>query len=240
MRFAWTSRDVLRNANQNVLMGRLMAIPAYENYYFEQIVKVAMLAGGDGGWLQQEATREYNQIQQAAYADPKQANGYYWASFIAATTLVSTPRPRWWCRLPGDRTPFVLGDIAAYGYQLPSNYPNLNNGGVVNAAAGVATAAGGLASIYGTNMGSGANTTVYINGYAAPVFYASPSQFNVQVPWEATGLAPFGVIVNGAPSNVQFATVSTYSPGVFMVSSYRGRDYSRRRQPGVAPVRGRE
>jgi len=67
-------------------------------------------------------------------------------------------------------------------------------------------------------MGSGANTTVYINGYAAPVFYASPSQFNVQVPWEATGLAPFGVIVNGAPSNVQFATVSTYSPGVFMVS----------------------
>jgi len=68
--FAWTSRDVLRNANQNVLMGRLMAIPAYENYYFEQIVKVAMLAGGDGGWLQQEATREYNQIQQAAYADP--------------------------------------------------------------------------------------------------------------------------------------------------------------------------
>jgi uncharacterized protein (TIGR03437 family) len=215
--FAWTSRDVLRNANQNVLMGRLMAIPAYENYYFEQIVKVAMLAGGDGGWLQQEATREYNQIQQAAYADPNKLYGYLGIlyscdnpCFDAAAALVVS--------FAGDRTPFVLGDIAAYGYQLPSNYPNLNNGGVVNAAAGVATAAGGLASIYGTNMGSGANTTVYINGYAAPVFYASPSQFNVQVPWEATGLAPFGVIVNGAPSNVQFATVSTYSPGVFMVS----------------------
>ena len=215
--FAWTSRDVLRNANQNVLMGRLMAIPAYENYYFEQIVKVAMLAGGDGGWLQQEATREYNQIQQAAYADPNKLYGYLGIlyscdnpCFDAAAALVVS--------FAGDRTPFVLGDIAAYGYQLPSNYPNLNNGGVVNAAAGVATAAGGLASIYGTNMGSGDNTTVYINGYAAPVFYASTLQFNVQVPWEATGFAPFGVIVNGAPSNVQFATVSTYSPGVFMVS----------------------
>jgi uncharacterized protein (TIGR03437 family) len=38
------------------------------------------------------------------------------------------------------------------------------------------------------------------------------------VPWEATGYAPFGMIVNGAPSNLQDATVSTYSPGVFMVS----------------------
>jgi uncharacterized protein (TIGR03437 family) len=71
-------------------------------------------------------------------------------------------------------------------------------------------------------MGSGDNTTVYINGYAAPVFYASPGQFNVQVPWEATGFAPFGVIVNGAPSNVQFATVSTYSPGVFAITHADG------------------
>jgi len=36
-------------------------------------------------------------------------------------------------------------------------------------------------------MGSGDNTTVYINGLAAPVFYASPGQFNIQVPWEVTG-----------------------------------------------------
>jgi uncharacterized protein (TIGR03437 family) len=215
--FSWTERPVLRNATQNMLMGRLMAIPEYEKYYFEAIVKVAMLAGGDGGWLQQEATREYNQIQQAAYADPNKLYenlGYLLpcdnACFAADAALVMT--------FAADRTRFVLSDMAADGYQLPSNYPTLNDGGVVNAAALVATAAGGLASIYGSNMGSGDNTTVYINGYAAPVFYASPGQFNVQVPWEATGYAPFGMIVNGAPSNLQDATVSTYSPGVFMVS----------------------
>jgi uncharacterized protein (TIGR03437 family) len=215
--FSWTGRPVLRNAYQNVLMGRLMAIPAYENYYFEQIVKVAMLAGGDGGWLQQEATREYNQIQQAAYADPNKLYGSLGnllpcdnACFDAGAALVET--------FAAARTPFVLSDIAADGYQLPSTYPDLNNGGVVNAAVAVATAAGGLASIYGSNMGSGANTTVYINGYAAPVFYASPLQFNVQVPWEATGFAPFGMVVNGAPSNIQFASVNTYSPGVFQFS----------------------
>jgi uncharacterized protein (TIGR03437 family) len=219
--FAWTSRAVLRNADQNVLMRRLMAIPEYEKYYFEAVAKAAMLAGGAGGWLQQEATREYNQIQQAAYADPNKLYGYLGnlyscdnPCFDAAAALVVS--------FAGDRTPFVLGDIAADGYQLPSNYPKLADGGVVNAAVVEATAAGGMASIYGCNMGSGDNTTVYINGYAAPVFYASPGQFNVQVPWEATGFAPFGVIVNGAPSNVQFATVSTYSPGVFAITHADG------------------
>ena len=219
--FDWIERPVLRNADQNVLMRRLMAIPDYQKYYFEAIVKAAMLAGGDGGWMQQEATREYNQIQQAAYADP---NKLYLntgqllpcsnACFDAAAAFVQA--------FPTQRTRFVLSDIAADGYQLPSNYPKLNDGGVVNAAVFAATAAGGLASIYGSNMGNGDNTTVYINGYAAPVFYASPGQFNVQVPWEATGFAPFGMIVNGAPSNLQNATVATYSPGIFMVSPTAG------------------
>jgi len=65
------------------------------------------------------------------------------------------------------------------------------------------------------------------------VFFASPGQFNVQVPWEATGLASFGIVVNGAPSNVQFVNVNTYSPDVFMISPALARDYSRGRQPGV-------
>ena len=219
--FDWIERPVLRNADQNVLLRRLMAIPDYQKYYFEAIVKAAMLAGGDGGWMQQEATREYNQIQQAAYAD---TNKLYLntgnllpcsnACFDAAVAFVQA--------FPAQRTRFVLSDIAADGYQLPSNYPTLNDGGVVNAAVFANTGAGGLASIYGSNMGNGDNTTVYINGYAAPVFYASPGQFNVQVPWEATGYAPFSMIVNGAPSNVQTATVSTYSPGVFAITHADG------------------
>ena len=121
-----------------------------------------------------------------------------------------------------DRTPFVISDMAADGYQLPSNYPNACQRRCSQRSLFADAAAGGLGSIFGSNLGNGDNTTVYINGFAAPVFYASPGQFNVQVPWEATGFAPFGMIVNGAPSNVQFATVSTYSPDVFMVSPALG------------------
>jgi uncharacterized protein (TIGR03437 family) len=50
------------------------------------------------------------------------------------------------------------------------------------------------------------------------VFFASPGQFNVQVPWEVTGMGSFSMIVNGTPSNVQSVGVATYSPDVFVVS----------------------
>jgi uncharacterized protein (TIGR03437 family) len=96
----------------------------------------------------------------------------------------------------------------------------VNDGGIVSAASFVASVArGGLASIFGSNMGNGANTTVYINGFAAPVFFASPGQFNLQIPWEVTGMGIFSMIVNGTPSNVQSVGVYTYSPDVFMVSA---------------------
>ena len=218
--FTATVRPVLENADQNVLMRRLMAIPEYKTYYFEAVVKTAMNAVA-GNWLQQEATREYNQIQQAAYEDPNKLYEDYGylvpcsnACFDAAAAYVVAFAPL--------RTQFVMTDVVTQGYQLPSNYPQLN-GGVVSAASFVADVArGGLASIFGSNMGNGANTTVYINGFPAPVFYASPGQFNVQIPWEVTGMGTFSMIVNGAPSNVVSKGVYTYSPDVFMVSAAQG------------------
>jgi len=216
--FTQTTRPVLQNANQNVLMRRLMAIPEYKNYYFEALVKTAMTAMADG-WLQQEATREYNQIQQAAYADTKFKLYMEWgykvpatnAQFDTAAAFVETFAPARW--------QFIMRDIVTQGYQLPSNSPKLADAGVVSAASFKADVArGGLASIFGSNMGNGDNTTVYINGLAAPVFYASPGQFNLQVPWETAGFGSFSMIVNGTPSNVQSVGVLTYSPDVFMVS----------------------
>jgi len=80
-----------------------------------------------------------------------------------------------------------MTDIVNQGYLWPPNSPQLN-GGVVSAASFVADVArGGLASIFGTNMGNDANTTVYINGFPAPVFYASSGQFNVQIPGKLPG-----------------------------------------------------
>lgn len=59
---------------------------------------------------------------------------------------------------------------------------------------------GSLFSLFGTDLASSqalattlplptslADTTVTINGYAAPLLYVSPTQVNLQVPWEVSG-----------------------------------------------------
>jgi uncharacterized protein (TIGR03437 family) len=70
--------------------------------------------------------------------------------------------------------------------------------------------------VYGANFGGTDTTSIYFNGYAAPVLFASPGQFNVEVPWEAAGTnSTIGAIVNGRPSNIVTSNVSAYSPVVF-------------------------
>jgi uncharacterized protein (TIGR03437 family) len=219
--FDWTQRPILQNAGQNVLMRRLIAIPQYKQFYFDMMEKVAMLAGGDGGWVQSEASRFYALIKQAAYDDPNKTyldSGNLLLStndkFDASVALVQA--------FPKDRASFVLQDLAKNGYQPPSSYPTLAAGGIVNAAAFAAPASGGLASIYGSNFGDAKSTQVYIDGFAAPLSFASPGQLNVQTPWEAGGFSTFGVLVNGAPSNILFNTVNTYSPGIFVITHQNG------------------
>jgi uncharacterized protein (TIGR03437 family) len=211
--FDTMDRPILQNADQNVLMRRLIAIPEYKNAYLEALIKCAILAGGAGGWLEQEATNEYNQIKDAAYQDPNKQrldNGVLKLvsndEFEAAIAFVTG--------FAAFRTPFVTSAVAAQGYQLPSSYPSV--AGAVSAAAATPAAAGGVASVYGANFGGTDTTAIYFNGYAAPALFASPGQFNVEVPWEAAGAnSTVGAIVNGKPSNIVTSNVTAYSPVVF-------------------------
>jgi uncharacterized protein (TIGR03437 family) len=211
--FDTQDRPILQNADQNVLMRRLMAIPEYKTAYLEALIKCAMLAGGAGGWMEQEAAREYNQIKDAAYQDPNKQRLDLGVlklisndEFEAAIAFVTGFAP--------FRTPFVTSAVAAQGYQFPSGYPSV--AGAASADAATPAAAGGVASVYGANFGGTDTTSIYFNGYAAPVLFASPGQFNVEVPWEAAGTnSTIGAIVNGRPSNIVTSNVSAYSPVVF-------------------------
>lgn len=92
---------------------------------------------------------------------------------------------------------------------------------------------GSLASIFGTNLATSttpgaaaplpkvlAEATVSVNGIAAPILYASPTQINFQVPWEtATGNATVTVTVDGTVSNSIAVPVTAAAPGIFTYSS---------------------
>ncbi len=114
---------------------------------------------------------------------------------------------------------------------------SVNPGGIVNSATsqpGSPVAPGSLASIYGTfpiTLSSQANTTpwptsfsglsVNIGGIPAPLYYVSPTQLNVQIPWELAGSTTTSVTATFGTETSPAETVSLTSsaPGIFVVNS---------------------
>ena len=61
---------IFHNFTANVLTGRaLSAAPDLIALYKDTLRQAADIAGGAGGWLEQEIVRESQQIRQAVYAD---------------------------------------------------------------------------------------------------------------------------------------------------------------------------
>src|SRR5262249_22539434 len=97
-------------------------------------------------------------------------------------------------------------------------------------AAGAPVAPGSIASVFGSNLASRVaaaadlplptllgDARVTINGLAAPLFYVSSGQINLQVPWELAGLneASLIVAVGGAASAPLAVKLDVAAPGLF-------------------------
>ncbi len=61
---------LLQHANENILIRRALAVPAARDAYFKTIANAAQFTGA-GNWMESEITRMYNQVRDAALADPK-------------------------------------------------------------------------------------------------------------------------------------------------------------------------
>jgi spore coat protein CotH len=63
-------REIFHNFTSNILTARaLTAAPELIAVYRDALQQAADIAGGPGGWLEQEAMKEYQQIRQAVYDD---------------------------------------------------------------------------------------------------------------------------------------------------------------------------
>jgi uncharacterized protein (TIGR03437 family) len=88
---------------------------------------------------------------------------------------------------------------------------------VVNAASlDTRLSPGALAMIRGTNLGTGTSTPVTVAGKAAAVQFASPTQFTVQIPFDAPVGTATLQIGNSAPFNI---TLTQYAPALFASNS---------------------
>jgi uncharacterized protein (TIGR03437 family) len=108
--------------------------------------------------------------------------------------------------------------------------PSISDGGFTNGASYKTTMSpGSLISIFGSNLAAssssattvplplyGNSTSVTIDGYAAPLWYISPTQMNVQVPWEVKpGTVQVTVNVAGRTDTKPMQVVPV-APGIFV------------------------
>jgi uncharacterized protein (TIGR03437 family) len=117
--------------------------------------------------------------------------------------------------------------------------PAINQGGVVSTASfapgSAPVAPGSIATIFGSNLNSGATVSfpsigldgklttslggasVTINGVLAPLFYSAPGQLIVQIPFELAGLATATVQATvGAQTSVSRSiALDNFAPGIF-------------------------
>lgn len=115
--------------------------------------------------------------------------------------------------------------------------PQVSSGGVVNAAsyapAPSPVAPGSIAAIFGTNLSKGVfrpegfplptlagGVCVTFDGVPAPLFFGSPNQLNVQVPFELSGRSSASVAVSaeGSVSSPVPVNLSREAPGIFTLS----------------------
>ncbi len=128
--------------------------------------------------------------------------------------------------------------VVFFGYTLDSEHltaPVMSASGLVNAAsyAGGASAPGTIASLFGVGFGSHwgtaaalplprslARTRVQVNDVDAPLFYASPTQVNFQVPFEVSTAQATVTLVreDGKTQSVQLPLAEA-QPGIFTLTS---------------------
>jgi len=225
--------DIFWNVKENVLVRRALQSPELRQAYLEALVRAAALAGGAGGWLDQEVERQYQQIRAAAREDVHKQ---------CSTTLDSPQRTCTneefeeavdWLRLfARERGQFVWKEAVTAGFQLSGAAPRIAEGGAVNAASGSPLLApGSLASLYGQGFGTATaaadflplptslgEVSLLVNGREAPLLFVSPGQINFQAPWETpAGVTPIAVLVRGAVSNLIYVSLTPSAPGVFAV-----------------------
>ncbi len=152
------------------------------------------------------------------------SSGQHWFSANGDVNIYAT-------RFCDTKPPALASSTKIGGACQPGPYPYINAGGVVSAANSGAVAAGSAVSIYGPNLAERVGqaqvvplpTTlrtvkVAMGATAAPLYYVSPLQINIQAPYEAAGSTPVTVTAAGNRGFRRYVTVKNTAPAFFVTT----------------------
>ncbi|MFN7918724.1 MAG: CotH kinase family protein [Bryobacteraceae bacterium] len=225
----WTNTDV------NVLARRVLAIPRYRARFLDTLHRAGEIAGGQGGWLEQEMDRALAQIRQAAIDDPNRA-------CLIGSELGRCPIDRFYGavdylrQFTWTRRTFVDGQLTAAGF-TPYHAIELNNEGAGNAASGAPVLTPGSLATLSVSLPSVQSATaqslplpnllggvrVRIGGVEAPILRVSATQVMLQVPWELACGPALVELVSGTAAATISVEVRPASAGFFAAVHPDGR-----------------
>ena len=126
------------------------------------------------------------------------------------------------------------GAVTLQANTITSPPPFITQGGIFNAASDILTsAAGSIAAVYGSNLALGQasagapplptmleGSTYQVGAHGAPLFFASCSQVNLQIPWESAGQtqAQVTATVGGVTGAAQQVNLAPFAPGIFTLN----------------------
>lgn len=116
-----------------------------------------------------------------------------------------------------------------------SGAPSISVSGVVNDASFVTpVVAGSIAAVFGVNLSIGqlgstdplplsntlAQSSFVIGGHATPMYFASPGQVNLQIPWELSGQTQTQITATVAASEsaAQNVVLAAFAPGIYTLN----------------------
>ena len=147
-----------------------------------------------------------------------------WTPRITSSQITITSR--------ASATGFAAATSVIKGQVAPNSAPALNPGGTLNAfgaSLGAPLGPGSIVQIYGTNLSAQPNTAtalplpdalggtkVIIGGKNAPLYFASATQINAQVPVELKPNQQYQIVVsaNGALSTPDTLQLTDVAPGI--------------------------
>ena len=224
----WSGTDL------NILMRRSLAVPEIKQRYLEALAMASQIAGGPGGWLEQQVHFVLNQIRPAVQDDPALVC-LVGADYAPCTLERFEQAAQSAVEFAENRSSFVDAELNAAGMILQAEA--LMPGRVMSAASlAPRLVPGSLArvdvslsvpsAISATQGGVPAElggVSVDVAGVKAPVLAVAPDRVLIQVPWEVP-CGPASVVVHdsGRATNAISAEIAPSSPGIFVATHADG------------------
>jgi len=239
--------SIWRGTQDNVLTRRALEASHLRQAYMEAFWQGVTLAGGQGGWLEQEIVRESEQIRDAVRDDSlKLCPNPYWGETRPCSFHDFEDEVARIIQFARERGEVVKRQLAEASFELPAGTPLLFEVGPVTDKGPAVLVPGSLVSVFGQGFAEAehaappgplptklSGVSVLINGIPAPLLFVSPFQVNLQVPWEiAPGAASISVASKGVYSRALPVSVGRAAPALLAIAHSDGIQVSPERPAG--------